>query len=281
MFGGARRGILYMLGAAFFFSVMAALVKAIPRIPAQEKVFVRSALNVAFTLALMWRYEVPVLGRNVRVLALRGALGYLALSCHFWSLGALPLALALVLHNTSPLIVALIAPAILGEATGPRTLALAAAGFAGVALVLRPEGGVALVPGLVALAGGLMSALAYVTVRGIGKSEHPLTVVLYFPLVSAAASIVPAARAYVAPTAAEAAALAGIGVATTIAQILLTVALQLERAAIATTVGYTGVVFGAAFGALLFGEMPDARTCIGAGIVIAATVMITRGPAKV
>src|SRR6185295_11615626 len=134
------------------FSVMAVLVKAIPRIPAQEKVFVRSALNVAFTLALMWRYEVPVLGRNVRVLALRGALGYLALSCHFWSLGALPLALALVLHNTSPRIVA--------------------------------------------LAGGLMSALAYVTVRGIGKSEHPLTVVLYFPLVSAAASIVPAARAY-------------------------------------------------------------------------------------
>lgn len=271
-----RRGLLYMLGAAFFFSLMAVLVKAIPRIPAQEKVFVRSALNVAFTLALMWRYRVPIVGRDVRTLVLRGAFGYLALSCHFFAIGALPLALALVLHNTSPLLVAVLAPLLLRERTEPTTFALAAVGFAGVALILRPEGEVRLLPGLVALLGGLFASLSYITVRALGQREHPLTVVLYFPLVSAAASLVPTIRDFAAPTAFEAAALVGIGLATTIAQILVTAGLRLERAAVATPVANTGVVFGAAFGAILFGERPDLGTWLGAAAIILSTIAIAR-----
>ncbi len=260
-----------MLGAAFFFSVMAVLVKALPRIPAQEKVFVRSALNVAFTLALMARWRAPIVGRERRALFLRGLLGYLALSCHFWALGTLPLADALVLHNISPLVVAILAPALLGEPSGRGTIALAAAGLFGVALILRPEGRVPPLPGAVAVAGGVFSALAYMTIRSIGRREHPLTVVLYFPLVSAFFSLPPTLRQLVWPTAAEALALLGIGVATTLAQILLTAALRLERAAVASQVSYVGIVFGAAFGAALFGETPGWGTVAGAALVVAAT----------
>lgn len=265
-----------MLGAAFFFSVMAVLVKLVPRIPAQEKVFVRSALNVAFTLVLLRRYGVSALGQNVRTLLLRGALGYVALSCHFFALGAMPLADALVLQNTSPLVVALIGPAVLGERSGPRTVALALAGLAGVALVLRPEGRIAPGPGLIAFAGGISSALAYMTIRSIGRREHPLTVVLYFPMVSCVASLVPTVRGFVAPGPLEALTLVGIGVATTIAQIMITAGLQLERAAIATPVSYTGIIFGAIFGAALFGERLDGWTAAGAVVIMAAAVLIAR-----
>jgi drug/metabolite transporter (DMT)-like permease len=265
-----------MLGAAFFFSVMAALVKALPRIPAQEKVFVRSALNVAFTLALMWRYRAPLLGRERRALFLRGALGYLALSCHFYALGALPLADALVLHNASPLVVAVLAPALLGERGDRASILLAAAGFAGVAMIVRPEGRIEPLPGAIALAGGVFSALAYMTIRAIGKREHPLTVVLYFPLVSVFLSLPPTLRALVPPTPLEALALLGIGISTTVAQILLTAALRIERAAVASQVSYVGIAFGAGFGVLAFDEVPRWGTVAGAAVVIAATWAIAR-----
>jgi drug/metabolite transporter (DMT)-like permease len=265
-----------MVGAAFFFSVMAVLVKAAPRIPAQEKVFVRSALNVAFTLALMRRYRAPLFGRDARGLLLRGIFGYLALSCHFHALGALPLAEALVLHNISPLVVALLAPVVLAERTDRTTLFLASLGLLGVVLIVRPQGRFPLVAGLVGVAGGIFAALSYVTIRAIGRREHPLTIVLYFPLVSVFASAPATFRAGLFPGPVEALALAGIGVATTIAQILLTAALRLERAAVASQVSYLGIVFGAAFGAALFGERPGWSTAGGAALVILATSLIAR-----
>ena len=37
---------------------------------------------------------------------------------------------------------------------------------------------------MLALAGALLTALAYVAVRQLGRSEHPLVIVLYFPLMA-------------------------------------------------------------------------------------------------
>ncbi len=264
-----------MLAASALFAGMAVLVKLMPRIPTQEIVLVRSALNVAFTLALIRRYAVSAVGRRPATLFLRGIFGYASLSFHFYALASLPLADAVLLHNVSPFVVALLAPRVLGERGGPHTLALSAIGLLGVALVVRPTGQLSLLPGLAALAGAVMSAGAYLTIRGIGATEHPLTVVLYFPMVSVLLSAVPAARSFVAPDALETALLLGVGLTTTAAQICLTAALQRERAAVATTVSYTSLVFAGALGALVFGEVPGPRTLAGAAAIVGAALLIS------
>ena len=271
-----RPGVLYMLGAAFFFSVMAVLVKLAARIPAQEVVFVRSALNVLFTLALIRRYRAPVVGRHVGWLLLRGTFGYLALSCHFFAIQRLPLADAITLHNASPVLVALLAPPVLGEPGGPRAVGLAGLGLLGVAILLRPTGEVPLLPGLAALSGAFLSCLAYLTIRSLGRKEHPLTVVLWFPMISVFASLGPTLATFVRPSLAEAFVLVGVGVATTAAQLLLTVGLRLERASVATSLSYTSIVFALIFGATAFGEIPDATTVAGSLIIVAAAVLVAR-----
>ncbi|HVY60459.1 MAG TPA: DMT family transporter, partial [Planctomycetota bacterium] len=271
-----RRGLLYMLAASFLFAVMANLVKRLPAgFPVQEIVFFRSLLNVVFTLFLLWRYRAPVLGTHRLSLLARGVFGYAALSFHFYALHQMPVADALVIHNTSPLIVALLAPVWLGERVGARTLAWSAVGLAGVVVVLRPTGAPSLGPGLAALAGATLSSFAYLTIRAIGTREHPLTVVLYLPLVSVLASLGPTAHDHVIPTALEWLVLLGIGLTTVVAQICLTAALQLERASVATSLSYTSVAFAAAIAAVAFGEIPEAGTVLGAGLIACAAIRIS------
>jgi drug/metabolite transporter (DMT)-like permease len=271
-----------MLAASLLFATMAVMVKSLGRIPTQEIVFFRSALNVAFTLALIHRYRVPVLGTNRLALLLRGGFGYAALSLHFYAIAYLPLADAVVIHHVSPLLVALTAPFVLGERSGPRVLFLSVLGVLGVGLILRPTGQVGLVPGLAALLGALMSTGAYLTIRGLGSREHPLTVVLYFPLVALAVSAIPTARGFVRPHAVEAWLLLGVGLTTTAAQICLTAALQRERAAVASTVSYTGLVFSVLLAAIFFDEIPGLRTIAGSAIVIGAALLVGRdsGPLR-
>jgi len=272
-----RRGIALMIASSALFAAMAVMVKALREaIPTQEIVFFRSLLNVAFTVVLALRYGAPLLGSRKASLFLRGAFGYAALSLHFYALTHLPLSDAIVLHNTAPLLVALLAPLVLGEATSPRTLAISATGLLGTALIVRPTGDVGLWAGTAALGGALMSACAYVTIRGIGKTEHPLTVVLYFPLTALLGSAVPTAQDFVAPDAREALLLLGIGATTTSAQIALTSALQREKAADASAAAYTGIAFTMLFGAVALGEIPDARSFAGAAVVVGAALLVAR-----
>ncbi len=271
-----------MLGASFFFSIMAMLVKTLePRIPPQEIVFARSVLNVAFTLALIARYRVSALGRNRLTLLLRGICGYVALSCYFYTIHVMPLADAVLIHNTFPILVALLAPLVLREPGlregGLASFGLALLGLAGVAHVVKPAGAFGgVLPAVVGVVGALGSATAYIVIRSIGRTEHPLTVVLYFPMLSVVLSAVPTAVAFVVPTPLEALVLLGVGVTTTAAQVLLTHGLTLERASVATPISYTSLVFSGALGAAFFGEVPDARTVAGSVLIAAAAILLAR-----
>jgi drug/metabolite transporter (DMT)-like permease len=145
-----------------------------------------------------------------------------------------------------------------------------AALLGGAASVVSPHAA------LIALAGAMCSALAYVTIRRI-KGENPLVIVFYFPLVTVPATLPFTLPQWVWPTPMEWLVLAGIGVATQIAQVNMTRGLQLEPAGRATAVAYLQVVFAAVWGVAFFGERLDAWILAGAGLVLASTVVLARG----
>ncbi|NIS37789.1 EamA family transporter [Candidatus Saccharibacteria bacterium] len=70
--------------------------------------------------------------------------------------------------------------------------------------------------------------------------------------------------------------LLGVGIFTQIAQIFMTKGLHYETAAKATNVSYIGVVFSTIWGILIFAEIPDWRTLIGAAFVIFAIIKMAR-----
>ncbi|HEX6631353.1 MAG TPA: DMT family transporter [Gemmatimonadaceae bacterium] len=271
-----------MAYGAFWFSVMSLLVKtAAARLPTTEVVLVRSVVTLVLSAAMLRHAGVAPWGARHGRLVLRGVFGFCALLCFYYALAHLPIADATVLQYMNPVFTALLATLLLGERLLLGEVAATVVSLAGVVLVARPSalfGGAAALPlpvVAVALLGALCSAAAYVTVRSIGRAEHPLVVVFYFPLVSVPLSLPLVLRHWVWPTPREWMVLAGVGLATQIAQVYLTRGLQLEPAGRATAVGYLQVVFAAAWGLLFFGERPGLWTVGGTLLVVAGTLALT------
>ena len=272
--------MLGMVASALSFSLMGVCVKQVGgRIPVAEVVFARAIVSVALSWWLLHRAGIPAWGKRRWLLIWRGAIGTAALVCVYAALAALPLAAATVLQYLYPPFTALLAWLMLGEPIGKRVLAAMALGWLGVLLVAQPagllQGGatLALVPVLIAVAGALFTAFAYVSVRSLGTSEHPLVIVFYFPLVALPLSLPLVALNPVLPTPAELLWLVGVGIFTQLGQVYLTRSLTALPAARATAISYVQVLFAGGWGWLLFGESIDSWTIAGAGLVLAATLV--------
>jgi len=272
--------MLGMVASALSFSLMGVCVKQVGgRIPVAEVVFARAIVSVALSWWLLHRAGIPAWGKRRWLLIWRGAIGTAALVCVYAALAALPLAAATVLQYLYPPFTALLAWLMLGEPIGKRVLAAMALGWLGVLLVAQPagllQGGatLALVPVLIAVAGALFTAFAYVSVRSLGTSEHPLVIVFYFPLVALPLSLPLVALNPVLPTPAELLWLIGVGVFTQLGQVYLTRSLTALPAARATAISYVQVLFAGGWGWLLFGESIDSWTIAGAGLVLTATLV--------
>ena len=268
--------MLGMVASALSFSLMGVCVKQVGgRIPAAEVVLARAIVSVALSWWMLRRAGIPPWGKRRWLLIWRGAIGTAALLCVYAALAALPLASATVLQYLYPPFTALLAWLMLGERIGKRVVAAMALGWLGVLLVAQPGGSMALAwqPVLIAIAGALFTALAYVSVRSLGQSEHPLVIVFYFPLVALPLSLPLVALDPVVPTPMEMLWLLGVGLFTQLGQVYLTRSLMALPAARATAISYVQVVFAGGWGWLLFGEAIDAWTIAGAALVLAATLV--------
>lgn len=276
---GDRFGLILMIISAACFALMAAVAKKLlPGTPMQAVVLSRGILMTATFVTLARRQAVPILGHNPPVLLLRGLLGYGALSCYFWSVQHLPLGDAVLLQYSHPIFVAAIAPFFLREATGRWHWPLVLAALCGVALIVGPAGNLR-GPAIVGLCGSMLSGLAYMAVRKLSKTEHTLTILVWFPLATIPLAFVAtmhAGRAALPRSSLEVLGHLLIYATALLGQVTLTQGLARAGAARATAVTMTGPVFGLLFGWLMFGTPPAPGSLIGTVVVILAVVMLAR-----
>jgi drug/metabolite transporter (DMT)-like permease len=278
-----------MLLSALSFSLMGICVKQVGgRLPAAEVVLARALVSLALSWWLLRREGISPWGRRRGLLVWRGAIGSVALLCVYVALSELPLASATVLQYLYPTFTALLAWLLLGEPIGRRVLAAVALGWTGVLLVARPgelvagagaAAGAALPAAavLIAVAGALCTALAYVSVRTLAGSEHPLVIVFYFPLVAVPLSLPLVLLNPVLPTPLELLWLLGVGLFTQLGQVTLTRGLAGLPAARATAISYAQVGFAGLWGWLFFQEAVDGSTVAGAALVLGATLISLSG----
>jgi drug/metabolite transporter (DMT)-like permease len=277
-------GVRFMIGSALAFSVMSALVKhAGTRLASQELVFARSVVAIVISVALLRRAGVHTLGTRRWLLLARGIWGYAALSCGFYAMTKLPLAEATMIQYLHPVFTALLAAVVLGERADRSLVASVLLGSAGVLLVTRPAFlfdavGATLDPlGVAAALGGaLLTAVAYVGVRELSRTEHSLVIVLWFPLVSLPASLPATLAQGVWPRGFEWLALLGVGIFAQIGQVCLTRGLALEPVGRAMAISYVQIAFATLWGALFFGEVPGVATLLGSLLVIFGTAISAR-----
>lgn len=283
-----------MLSSALSFSLMGVCVKAVgERIPVGEVVMARSAVSLLLSVVMLRQAGLEPWGERRGLLVLRGVIGTGALLCVFAALAQLPLAPATVLQYLQPTFTAVLAWLVLRERIGLRMLLAALLGWLAVLALSNPQelmgllgplgawlgqrqqplpwGGV-----LLAIAGALLSACAYVSVRALGRTEHPLVIVFYFPLVGLVLTLPLVALQPVWPTAWEALALVGVGLFTQLGQIGVTKGLLGMPAGRATAMSYGQVPLAALWGWWFFREPLDPDTAVAAGLVLAATLLSLR-----
>jgi drug/metabolite transporter (DMT)-like permease len=276
---GDAFGLQLMVVSAAAFALMAAFVKLfLAHTPMQAVVFSRGVMMTAVFVTVARMQKVPIRGRRPRLLLLRGLLGYGALSCYFWSVQHLPLGDAVLLQYSHPVFVAAVAPFVLSEPTGRWHWPLVLLALAGVGMIVGPSGSLR-APALVGLTGAALSGCAYLVVRKLSRTEHPLTILVWFPLSTLPISLIATlreGRAALPHSAGEVAGHLLVFISALVGQITLTQGLARAGAARATAVTMTGPVFGLLFGWLLFGTEPAPASVFGTITVIAAVILLAR-----
>jgi drug/metabolite transporter (DMT)-like permease len=231
----------------------------------------------------------PMRVRDRRGIWGRSLWGTGAMGCTFYALSCpdLPLGDAATLLNLTPVFLALLTPIFLGERSGRRVAFALPLSLGGAVLILHPPflfGGAsamtaaAHLAATVAVVGALSSSFAMMMLRRIGPYESPEAIAIHFSLTAAALLGVLAlphlgdlARA--APRDLGVIVLAGLSAG--LAQICMTRAYSLERAARVSGVGYLAVVGSALLGAAALHEWPTAPTLLGMALVIAGGLVVT------
>jgi drug/metabolite transporter (DMT)-like permease len=244
-------------------------------LPFVAVVFGRSVVVAAVGLAVVCARGAPLVPTNKRLVLWRSASGFGAMAAYFYALTRVPLANAVTLQYTSPLFVALLSGVTVRERPPPRLFALAAVAFAGVWLIVSPDVRGFDAGALFALASAVLSAFAYLAVRGLRATDGTETIVLSFGLFSLVVSAPGLLMLDRWPTGPELGALLAVGGFAAAGQLAVTHALRLANAAFVTAFSYVAVVVSAGYGVAVFGEVPTLRAAVGSALVIASGIALS------
>ena len=272
------RGVLYAVAAFASFSASDALVKLVADDLSLAQIICISSLSVLLPMAV-W---VSVRGGGVRMLlpkdplrvGIRMALLVTNVFLAYYAFARLPLANAYTMILTSPLFVTLLAGPYLGEYPGWRRRIAVLLGFIGVLIVLRP-GMVELDPGYLAAVGAAVGfAFVVMMTRQLGRSETGASLVfsVFFGRVLAGGVLLPFAWDPMDWT--GIALLVGIGWLGMVGQTFVWLAFRNAPAAVVSPFQFSQIVWGALFGYLLFGDVPDRYVVIGVLVIVGSGLYV-------
>jgi drug/metabolite transporter (DMT)-like permease len=269
-----------MVLAQVFFAGMNVCTRLGARdIPWAEIGLARFVIGALIALVLAWHRQSPVRVTDQPNAWRRSVFGALSATATFYALGSSRIALGDVatLGATAPIFVALLSGPLLGEAVSGRVTLAILLGFAGIVAVVGPSLGIAAPVAGVATVGAIFYALAMIWLRKIGPGESPEAVVLHFSLVSAVPMLALALPVWEWPDAGGALLLLGAGLAGGGAQIAMTRAYSLHRAAPVTALSGLGIVLTHLLAIPVFGERPTGWQIGGTLLVIGASLLLATG----
>lgn len=276
----------WMIVAAFLFALMGVCIKfASSTFNSFEIVCYRGAVGIV----VMWllarsrhvslRTQVPLMHVWRNLIGVTGMMGW------FFAIAHLPLATAMTLNYLSGVWIAVFligGTLLMGRLDdirrqGPLVLAVLAS-FAGVLMMLRPTlGQNQLFAGLIGLLGSVGSALAYVQVAALGRVGEPeARTVFYFSvgttLLGGIGMLFTQHHSLLTPAALW---LLPIGVLAAMAQLCMTRAYTRGSTIVVANLQYSGIIFAALFGMLLFGDAIPLIGWVGMATIVASGMAAT------
>lgn len=270
------KGVVHMLIATVFFSLMNFLVKLVGHIPPYEVVFFRCLVSLVLSLSYLLHQGIPIWGKQKKYLILRGVFGISALTMYFTTLQNIPLASAVIIQYLSPIFTSIIAVYTVSEKLSFKQFAFFGISFAGVAIIKGFDAEISNLYFGLGLGAAVFSALAYNMVAKVRHTDHPLVVVFYFPLIGTPIMGTVSFLNWVPPQGWDWLILLLIGGTTQIAQVNMTKALQTENVATVSSIRYMGIVYALLFGVFYFGESYSWIALAGMAMVIFGVILNVR-----
>jgi drug/metabolite transporter (DMT)-like permease len=271
---GNVRGALWILSAAMFFSVVAALVKTIgARLPVFEILMVRQAVILLATLPVILRnFPHALITKKPWHHAARICCAVIAMFCTFTAIVHLPLADATALGFAKGFFITIFAIIFLREIVGIRRWSAIIIGFIGVLIMLRPGAGGIDIFGLVAVAGAAGGGGVMILIRYLSRFDEPITILTYQTIFVGLLATPFAIYQWVWPTPREALLLVAIGLVSMLGQMCNIRAFRAGEATAIAALDYTRLLWAAIIGFIVFSETPALATFLGAAIIIAASI---------
>jgi S-adenosylmethionine uptake transporter len=264
-------------------TAMDSLVKALaPQFGTAQLVLARfagTALWIGLWVAWLRPGTWPNL-RRLRVHALRAAFTLASNAFFFFALARLPIADVFALALTGPLFVAVLGVLLLNEALRPATIGALLCGFAGAIVIIADKlvglGSADLLGLGSAIAAPVSYAFSLVLLRAQTAHEPPPVIVLVQALMITLVLSPLAAWQWVSPGPVQALMLVLIGLFGAVGFLLFVHAIARLPAAEASSVEYTGLLWAAAIGWLVFNESPSPMLWAGAALIVAGGMLLMR-----
>ena len=276
------QGALWLVSGGFIFtstSVMIRLLSA--QIESVQTAFFRAFISVILLLPMIAAGRVkPWQSKRIAGHFWRTFMGTTSMVLGFYAVTMLPLADATAIAFSQPLFSVVVAALIAGEKVRWRRWSATIIGFAGVLVMVRPGQGSLQLGALVALANAAAVALSIYLVKRLSDSETPLMILTQFALFSTVLLAVPAILVWRWPDVWGWLLAIGVALTATIGQYFWVQAFKAGEMSAVAPFEHLRLPFAVFVGWLIWGEMPEIWTYVGAAIVIASALYIAQREAQ-
>lgn len=269
-------GISFMVGGIIVITVMDAMVKIL--VEADYSPFQVLAIRgwLITIILLGWMSLRGQLG-NLKTsrgghYVIRGAIGFFAPFLFFTALGDMPLADAVVVFFAAPFIMTALSIPLLKEVVGRHRWAAICFGFVGVIVVLQPGGGTFQTASLLVLGSCLSYSLVQIMTRWMSNTEPAIRIVFYFNLAIAVISTCALPFIWRPMSFEHVVLFLAMTIFAMGGHLLMTTAFTRAPVGVIAPFEYTGLIWSALLGYLIWGDFPASHVWLGAGIIMVSGI---------
>lgn len=267
------RSSLWMLASSLSFAVMSALVKVCMQlgVPFTQAVFYRGIIAWLLAMSVLHFHGSSMKTVHWKAQLLRGVIGIVGVFAYFGAVVLLPLASAITLIYTSPLLLAAVMLIQARQRPSLLVLATLGAGFVGVLLLVQPSFSSTQWLGVAAaLLSAFMTVAAAMHIRTLARLNEPAwrTVAWFSLFVMLAAT-----PGYVSSHPGELSwkaslSVLAMGLVGALGQVFLTFAYEQGHALLVSLLGYAQIVFTTLIGMLWWHEHPGLAAWLGIALIV-------------
>jgi drug/metabolite transporter (DMT)-like permease len=276
------QGALWLVSGGFIFTINGVVIRLLSeQVESVQTAFFRAFFSVLMLIPLMASGRVkPWRSKRLQGHFWRTAMGTTSMVLGFYAVSLLPLADVTALGFSQPLFSVCVAAVVLHEKVRWRRWTATIVGFIGVLVMVRPGAGTLQPGALIALLNAMTVALSILLVRRLSDSETPLMILTQFAIWSTLLLAVPAIWVWKWPNGWGWVLAVSVSASATVGQYFWVQAFKAGEMSAVAPFEYLRLPFAVFMGWLIWGQMPEIWTYVGAAIVIASALYIARREAQ-